>query len=89
MTTEQLHNETLEFCHYLRIEVSSARQKFPSPNCNMIALMEEVGELANALLEVKRGNRDPKEIWEEAVQVAAMACRVATEGDPTVNLLPL
>lgn len=59
-------------------ELASARHNFPSPNCSTIALMEEVGELAKALLD---------ESWdrvvEEAVQVAVMAQRVATEGDPS------
>ena len=46
----------------------------------MTALVEEVGEVARALLDESRAC-----VFAEAVQVAAMACRVAVEGDPTLN----
>lgn len=61
-------------------EVIRARSMFPQPNALLAALMEEVGELAEALLE-----KDTDEIRKEAVQVAAMAIRIATEGDPTLD----
>ena len=60
-------------------EVESARVKFPSNDRLLGALMEEVGELAKALIEHGSG---VERVAEEAVQVAAMACRLATEGDP-------
>lgn len=62
-------------------EIKSARLKFPMPNKNFTALVEEVGELAKALLEGTN-------VYEEAIQVAAMAMRVATEGDPTLGYKP-
>ena len=61
-------------------EVSNAQEKFPDPSGNMAALMEEVGELAKAMLEEPQEN-----VWIEAFQVAAMACRIACEGDPTLD----
>ena len=61
-------------------EVGRARRKFPSPEASMCALTEEVGELAKALLDESH-----ERVIEEAIQVAAMAVRVATEGDPTLN----
>ncbi|TGD78233.1 hypothetical protein [Hymenobacter wooponensis] len=61
-------------------ELARARLKFPNPQGSMTALTEEVGELAKALLD---------ESWDrvvkEAIQVAVMAIRVATEGDPTLD----
>lgn len=60
-------------------ELASAREKFPDTDAVMVALTEEVGELAKALLD-----ESWQRVWEEAVQVAAMAQRVATEGDPTL-----
>lgn len=63
-------------------EVARARAKFPSPNLNMLALTEEVGELAKALMDEPRAN-----VRAEAVQVACMAIRVALEGDPSVDEL--
>jgi|GEM_PF-1760571 len=72
------------FMHAAVREVQRARQKFPMPNTTLAALTEEVGELAKALMD--SGEGDPKQrrddIWNEAVQVAAMAMRVAIEGDP-------
>lgn len=61
-------------------EIIRATTKFPQPNASMCALTEEVGELAKALMD------EPSErVWREAVQVAAMAARVACEGDPTLD----
>lgn len=63
-------------------EVGRARTKFPSPAGSMVALMEEVGELARAMLDEPAAR-----VRAEAVQVAAMAMRVAEEGDPTLDAL--
>jgi hypothetical protein len=64
-------------------EVVRARHKFPSSNLVLAALMEEVGELAQAMLKVRAGEWPAQRIREEAVQVAAMALRVALDGDPS------
>lgn len=62
-------------------EVIRARSKFSS-DWTMTALTEEVGELAKAMLD------EPSlDVVMEAIQVACMACRVATEGDPTISPL--
>ncbi len=60
-------------------EVIRAREKFPSPAGSMCALTEEVGEAAKALLDEPWAH-----VYTECVQVAAMAIRVAIEGDPTL-----
>lgn len=57
-------------------EVQRSRQKFPGNEHMLAALVEEVGEVARALLESK-----PDEVVAEAVQVAATAVRIAEEGD--------
>ena len=58
-------------------EVVRAREKFPTNEHMLAALMEEVGELSNALLE-----QNPwEEIYGEAKQVAAVAIRIMEEGD--------
>jgi len=64
----------------LQTEVRRARKKFPANDVLMVALTEEVGELARALLE-----ESPERIYEEAIQVACVAIRIATEGDCTVD----
>lgn len=61
-------------------ELSRARHLFPSPAGSLAALTEEVGELAKAVLDESQDR-----VIAEAVQVAVMAIRVATEGDPTLD----
>lgn len=68
------------FLSEVAAEVDRARAKFPSPAGSMVALMEEVGELARAMLD-----EPDARVRAEAVQVAAMAMRVAEEGDPTLD----
>lgn len=83
LTSESFLEETLK-------EVIRSSQKFPNSDLVFAALIEEVGELGQALLERERHLRDGKRVgkWThanlvaEAVQVAAMACRLAVEGDP-------
>jgi len=58
-------------------EIDRARAKFPTNKNLMIALAEEVGELAQALLQKKPNG----EIYKEAIQVACVALRIAHEGD--------
>jgi hypothetical protein len=47
----------------------------------LAALTEEVGELAQALIDHSRGKTTASHVFKEAIQVAAMAIRVAEEGD--------
>ena len=60
----------------LQDELAFARSRFPSNSQLMEALMEEVGEVARAVLE-----RDFDHAKQEALQVACVAMRLATEGD--------
>ena len=64
----------------IRNELLRARAKFPGDNVTMLALMEEVGELAKASFEECRDN-----VRKEAVQVAVMAIRMVLDGDATLN----
>ncbi len=62
-------------------EALGAAGKFPANLHMHAALAEEVGELANALLEHHRGNGvSVADVYAEAMQVAAMALRIAVEG---------
>ena len=58
-------------------EVADAREKFPSNRHMLAALMEEVGELAQALLD----DQGSKRVYAEAKQVACVAIRIMEEGD--------
>lgn len=59
-------------------EVMKARDKFPGTRFLLAALVEEVGELAEAI-----GASDKKDIRKEAMQVCAVAIRIIEEGDAT------
>jgi len=61
-------------------ELRGARAKFPGHKHKFAALVEEVGELAQALIDHDRGEQTASQVYAEAVQVAAMAIRVAEEG---------
>lgn len=66
-------------------EADKAVSKFPDSVHSLAALMEEVGELAQAMLhcEYEPQKHTPGSIRSEAIQVAVMAMRIATEGDRT------
>ncbi len=76
---KELRILTDEAIHALEDEIRRARSKFPSNRLMLAALMEEVGELANAIIE----GGDWKN---EALQVACVAIRIVTEGDSTHGL---
>lgn len=63
-------------------ENERAREKHPLGENLDTALMEEVGELAEALLKIRESGWSPQEAYKEAVQVASTAMRIAVEGCP-------
>lgn len=65
----------------LDLSLRGARSKFPGSRFMLAALMEEVGELAQALLQ----DRDPEEWKREALQVATVAIRIYEEGDSSFD----
>ena len=73
----------------IRGELQQARRSFPGTRYMLSALAEEVGELNQAMMEHSRGeNRTAAEIYNEAIQVAAMAIRIAVEGDSDFDYEP-
>jgi hypothetical protein len=77
------------FIELMLTEARRARSKFPGPNPTIAALTEEVGDLAQALLHIREGKHaDWWRVYAEAVQVAVMALRAATEGDETLGAVP-
>ncbi|MEC9433426.1 MAG: hypothetical protein VYD87_11010 [Pseudomonadota bacterium] len=76
----RVREEAAAFLDEVFAEFVRARRKFPQPNPSVAALTEEVGELARAVL-----SRPLPEVRAEATQVAAMALRIAVEGDPTLD----
>jgi len=66
----------------IRDELKAARKAFPGQTHMLCALVEEVGELAQGMMEHDRQQGiSVQEVLREAVQVAAMAIRIAVEGD--------
>jgi NTP pyrophosphatase (non-canonical NTP hydrolase) len=73
----------------VKTEIGRAREKFPKSTDLLPALVEEVGELSQALLQQKHEPNKDKgsvDIYKEAIQVACAALRLATEGEPNFPL---
>lgn len=87
---QQMQNSNTKFLADVAAEVARARRLFPENRHMLAALHEEAGELANALIEHDGDNptAPAATIWKEAVQVAVMAMRVATEGDASFRYRP-
>lgn len=77
----------LVFLQDVMKELTRARAKFPGNTLQMMALSEEVGELAQALIDHRMGKQTARDVYAEAVQVAAMAVRVAVDGDNSTAYL--
>jgi len=76
---------TAQFIHHLETETEQSRAAIPGNQNMMVALTEEVGELAQALLQCEYENGDMQSVYREAVQVASAALRIATEGDDSLS----
>lgn len=72
----------------VRQELRDAREEHPTNEDQLAALSEELGELCKALLHHKHEDGSEDEVRKEAIQVAAMAVRVATEGDHSYPYVP-
>jgi len=74
----------------IKEELVKARNKFPDNSVQNTALVEEVGELSQALLDHKFNNVSVTnlDVYREAVQVAAMAIRVGVDGDSSFDYDP-
>lgn len=66
----------------LEAEMRRSRRNYPENNAMLAGLMEEVGELARAFLEQQGGGGALSgDVYTEALHVAAVALRIAEEGD--------
>jgi hypothetical protein len=79
---------TVLFLEHVATEVVAARHKWPGNMDKLAAMSEEAGELARSMLQHKHEEGTAEAIWREAVQVAAMALRVATEGSAEMPYRP-
>ncbi len=78
--SEQSDRKVAELLAEIEAELARARTMFPGDGVTMLALMEEVGELAKATFEEPSAR-----VRKEAVQVAVMAMRVVLDGDGTLR----
>lgn len=76
----------------LGAEITRAIKKFPSNEGRLYALLEELGELTQAMLEQKQEpekNVTDRDVYNEAIQVACVALRIAMEGDSDFPYVPV
>ena len=77
-----------EFLDRVADEVAKAREKFPSSAHNLAALIEEKGELVEALMANGNTGDGHADVLKEATQTAAMAVRIVEEGDADYGFAP-
>ena len=75
-------NNYFTFAERVYQEQNRAADKFPKADRLLGALMEEVGEAAQALLKIKESGESPQNVYDELVQVASTAYRLAVMGEP-------
>ena len=80
---DDMHYENeISFLYNVKAEVKRAREKFSNDDLAH-AMTEEFGEVIKALMDQKQKKTvTSQEIYDECVQAAAMAMRVALDGDP-------
>ncbi len=71
---------TIELAKEINDELARAKAKFPKNKNLTVALMEEVGELAQAELQ----SQSHDSIKGEAIQVIALCLRIIEEGDASI-----
>lgn len=78
-------NSFNKFCKDVFEEQKRAAIKFPEGEKLLGALMEEVGEVAKALLKITESGESPQNVYDELVQAASTAYRLAALGEPDYN----
>jgi len=77
------------FLEVIPEEVMRSVKEFPQPNPTTATLAGEVGELTQVLLRIREGeHNDWRLVYNKAIQIATMACRISLEGDQTIGAIP-
>lgn len=69
---------TDDFLYDVRQKIKEAKEKYPEPNPNFKALISEIGELAEALIDLERYDDN---VYDECVDIACVAHRIAEQAD--------
>ena len=78
-----------KFAADMLAEARASRARSPGPKPIATILFASVGTLALALMEIRSGKmKDWWKVHDAAVAVAAMALRIAEEGDPVLGVVP-
>jgi hypothetical protein len=74
-----------DFRMAMQVELLELRRAFPGSDLIFCTLIEEVCELAKALLRYREEEVAWPQVAAAAIQVAVMAQRIAVEGDPSIR----
>jgi hypothetical protein len=74
-----------DFRMAMQVELQELRRALPGSDLCFCALIEDVCELAKALLRYREEEVDWPQVAAAAIQVAVMAQRIAVEGDPAIR----
>lgn len=89
LARERLTSRDGQMMVAIRNEIRQARAEFPHNHYMLPVLVEEMGRLAKAIVEHSLGKEvTTAEVFQEAVQVAVMTIRLATEGDADFSYNP-
>lgn len=81
--------EDLAFLRAVAWAMHEARAKYPGPGGRFVAFAAETGEAFHAVQKLQTGRGTPQELQAELIQAAAMAGRLAVEGDPGMGIPPV
>ena len=77
-----------QFLMDVAAEVTRARHLFPSNQDQLAAFSEEAGEVAKAFIDYRNDDETAEGLMIECIQAAAMAARLALEGDASFPYQP-
>lgn len=84
--TDHLTPADVEMLKAIAWTIVNARYKYPGPAGRYVAFTAEAGEAFHAVQKLITGRGTAGELQAELIQAAAMAVRLATEGDSHLNI---